>query len=281
MSKSLIIKLIICILVILLCLVVAMGVLIYKSGDKDNTKNQNVKTNTNTTSSTNTIDDKPNIEKLETTKVPNLIGKTEAEAKQMLSQSNLKHMTIITAESDLPNGVVLKQDYEVGATVPKNTVIYITINDYVAPDEPEMPQEQPRKIVYYKDYLMVGYIEIPKIGLKYPVLEHATVAALEESVAVMYPNNPTLNVPGNVIIMGHNYRNKTLFSDVKKLSVGDKIIIEDLYEKRLSYVIYEMFETDPGDTTFMTRELYGGIEITLSTCTDDGASRLIVKAKAE
>lgn len=134
---------------------------------------------------------------------------------------------------------------------------------------------------YYNGFVMIGYIEIPKTNLKYPILEKGTDKSLEVSVAVMYPNNPVLNQPGNVVIMGHNYRNGKFFSNNKKLSTGDKVIITDGAGTKLTYTIYEIFETIPEDSSFISRNTNGATEISLSTCTDDGAKRLIILARAE
>ena len=135
---------------------------------------------------------------------------------------------------------------------------------------------------YYSGFVMIGYIDIKKTGAKYPILERGTDKSLEVAVAVMYPDNPTekLNKPGNVVIMGHNYRNGKFFSNNKKLEIGDKITIKDYTGTSVTYTIYEKFETTPEDTTYITRDTNGATEITLSTCTDDTKRRLIIKAKA-
>ncbi len=137
----------------------------------------------------------------------------------------------------------------------------------------------PKKVKFYKEFVMIGYIEIPKTNIEYPILTETTAEALETSVGVLYPTNPTLNEEGNVVIIGHNYRNGQFFSNNKKLSVGDKINITDESGKKLTYTIYEIFETTPEDTEYMTRDTGNNIEISLSTCTDDGSKRLVILAK--
>ena len=132
---------------------------------------------------------------------------------------------------------------------------------------------------YYSGYVMLGYIEIPKTGISYPVIEDTTVKALETSVAALYPTNAVLNSEGNTVIIGHNYRNGKFFSNNKKLSVGDKIYITGNNGK-VEYIIYQIFETTTTDTSFYGRDTGGVPEITLSTCTDDGSARLIILAKA-
>lgn len=129
---------------------------------------------------------------------------------------------------------------------------------------------------------MLGYIEIKKTDIKYPILEKATSKALEIAVAVIYPSTDVkLNLPGNVVIQGHNFKNGQFFSNNKKLTTGDKIYITDETGKKLGYTIYEIFSTTPEDASFYNRDTAGATEITLSTCSDDGNTRLIIKAKAE
>lgn len=136
-----------------------------------------------------------------------------------------------------------------------------------------------KKRQMYKGFYTLGSIEIPKTNVKYPILEKVTKKSLETSVAVVWPENAELNKPGNVVIVGHNYRNGVFFSNNKKLSKGDKIYITDLNKKRIAYTIYNIFETSDTDTKFYNRNTDGKREITLSTCTDDSTARLIIEAR--
>ena len=136
-----------------------------------------------------------------------------------------------------------------------------------------------RKVTYYNNFVMIGYIEIPSINIKYPILEKETVASLEQSVAVRYPDAAKLNEVGNVVIAGHNYRNGMFFSNLKKVSTGDKIKITDVNGRTLVYTVYEKYETTPEDVAYITRNVGENIEITLVTCTDNSEARIIVKAK--
>ena len=131
----------------------------------------------------------------------------------------------------------------------------------------------------YKGFTVIGTIEIPKINLSYPILQQTTIPALEKSVGMLYGPGP--NKPGNTIIIGHNYRNGQFFANNKNLSEGDKVYITDLGGKRLSYTIYNKFETTAEDTEFITRNTNGAREISLQTCTDDATMRLILLAKCD
>lgn len=135
-------------------------------------------------------------------------------------------------------------------------------------------------VTYYKGFVMVGYIEIPKTGVKLPILNQVTKKSLEASVAILYPINAVLNESPNVVIAGHNYRNSSFFSNNRKLSSGDKIYITDEYGRKVAYTVYDNFEAAPEDTSFYTRNT-GVREITLTTCTQDSQRRTIILARAD
>lgn len=131
----------------------------------------------------------------------------------------------------------------------------------------------------YKGFGVLGTMEIPAINFKYPILEKVTKKSIETAVAFLYGTG--INQAGNSVVIGHNYRNGLFFSNNKKLNIGEKIYITDETGKKLTYTIYNKFETTPEDTTFYQRDTGGKPEITLSTCTDDSSARLIIFAKAE
>ena len=139
------------------------------------------------------------------------------------------------------------------------------------------------KMKTYKGFNAIGTIEIPKTGVSYPILQDPpTPKKLETAIVALYPQDATLNTAGNVVLVGHNYRNGQFFSNNKKLTNGDRIYITDLYGNKVTYVIYNVFQTGVNDTEFYNRDTDGKMEITLSTCTDaSNDQRIIVLAAAE
>lgn len=131
----------------------------------------------------------------------------------------------------------------------------------------------------YKGFNMVGTMVIPATNFQYPILEKVTRKSIETAVAVLY--GAGVNQVGNTVIIGHNYRNGLFFSNNKKLNIGDKIYITDNSGNKLTYTIYNKFETTDTDTSFYERDTAGKPEVTLSTCTDDSKNRLIILARAE
>lgn len=135
------------------------------------------------------------------------------------------------------------------------------------------------KKVMMEDYEVMGYIKIPKTKCEYPILESAGKRCLELAVGIAY--GPGLNEVGNTIIFGHNYRNGLFFSNNKKLTNGDKVLITDKSGTTVTYIIYNVYETTPSDASYMQRDTEGRREISLQTCTDDSSGRIIVWAKEQ
>lgn len=154
-------------------------------------------------------------------------------------------------------------------------------NTSIEPIQPSENTSEVKKKTYYNGFVMIGYITIPKTNVKEPILDVVTPESLNTAVAVLYPSNAELNKPGNVVIIGHNYRNGKFFSNNKNLSTGDKITIKDATGNELVYTIYQKFETTEQDTSFYNRDTNGVAEITLSTCTDDAKARIIILARAD
>lgn len=177
---------------------------------------------------------------------------------------NVKEEGVETQEPDEP---IVEEDPNVTIKPPENTTT--------------PSNETTKKKTYYEGYVMLGYITIPKTNVKQPILDVVTPESLDTAVAVLYPSNPKLNQPGNIVIVGHNYRNGQFFSNNKKLSIDDKIKIKDTTGNELTYTVYQIFETNEQDTSFYNRDTNGAIEVTLSTCTDDSKRRTIILARVE
>lgn len=71
-------------------------------------------------------------------------------------------------------------------------------------------------------------LTIPALKLTVPVSQNLTKKNMRTHVCQVKPNDyPGMN--GNLVIAGHNYVNKTLFSDLAKVKLGQKIIINNYY----------------------------------------------------
>ena len=87
----------------------------------------------------------------------------------------------------------------------------------------EEPQEIPSVQVATSsdgtDYYTIATINIPKIGVNYPILSETTTELLKISPCKFWGADP--NKVGNFCIVGHNYRNNLFFSKVPTLEYGD------------------------------------------------------------
>ena len=129
----------------------------------------------------------------------------------------------------------------------------------------------------FKGFTVAGKIEIPKIGVSYPVLARASASAMELSVCLAY--GPGLNEVGNNVIMGHNYRNRLFFSKLHQVANGDSVFVTDTSGNKVEYIVYNVYTTGPDDFDYANRDTAGKREISLQTCTDDVQKRLIVWAR--
>lgn len=129
----------------------------------------------------------------------------------------------------------------------------------------------------YKGYDIVAKLEIPKIDLETYVLKTYSNESLNISVVKFWGAKP--NTEGNFCIAGHNFKNKNMFHDLKKLSVGDNLFIIDNNVGRVEYEIYDIYMVLPDDVSCLSQETKGEKQVTLITCTNDSSKRIIVKAK--
>lgn len=136
---------------------------------------------------------------------------------------------------------------------------------------------------FYKGYKVIGIISIPKLKIQYPIFNVDNTATLRIGTAAIYPSNveETLNISGNAVIAGHNYRNSRMFSKLHTLQNGDSIFITNNNGVKLEYKVYNNYTAGANDFDYATRDTRGYIEISLSTCTTDASTRTIVWARAE
>ena len=127
--------------------------------------------------------------------------------------------------------------------------------------DPEMP------VAMLEGYGYVGYVEIPALGLKLPVMSDWDYTRLEIAPCRQFGSSRT----DNLVIAAHNY--DTHFGKLKELSKGDTVIFTDM-EGIVSTYCIEKLETlspDAVDTV-----LNSGYDLVLDTCTKGGKTRVTV-----
>lgn len=129
-----------------------------------------------------------------------------------------------------------------------------------------------------KGYKVIGVIQIPKINLKYPILEINNEETMKISITKFWGNN--VNENGNLTLAGHNNLDGTMFGKLKKLKLEDEIKLTDLNKNTKSYKIYNIYITSPEDTSIVNGD-NDKSKVTLITCSNGRKQRLIIKAQSE
>lgn len=142
----------------------------------------------------------------------------------------------------------------------------------------EKIDEQGLSIIEFEGFKVIGIIKIPAIDLEYPILEQTTDDAMNVSISRYWGGN--INDYGNVSLAGHNNKiTLTMFGKNKNLKIGDRIFLTDLTGRTIEYNIYDSFITDPDDVSILRTTDESVREVTLITCTNGRANRLIHKAR--
>ena len=91
----------------------------------------------------------------------------------------------------------------------------------------EKTKEYPKENIVknYKGYEVLAKLEIPVINLETYVLSEFSNETLNISVTRFWGEKP--NEIGNLCIAGHNFINKNMFRNLKKLKTGDTFFLID------------------------------------------------------
>lgn len=147
-------------------------------------------------------------------------------------------------------------------------------------DEFETKYNNDEKIsedIMIDDYKVIGIITIPKINLKYPILDRTDNKGMRLSITKFWGSE--LNEVGNVTLAGHNNRDGTMFGKTKNLEKGDIIKITDMKNRTLDYEVFDYYIIDPNDVSCVESIDESTKEVTLITCSNGNKKRLVTKAR--
>ena len=184
------------------------------------------------------------------------------------NNNELQDKSVIT-DNILNNVVEEKKENNLSNDVEKQKNENINIIDYNFPTNGKILNQ-------YKGYDVIAKLDIPIIKLQTYVLSKYTEASLNISVTKFWGANP--NKVGNFCIIGHNFKNKNMFHNLRKLKIGNRLFISDDHGK-MEYEVYDIYVVQPKDVSCLNQDTNGKREVTLITCTNDSQKRIIVKAK--
>lgn len=177
-------------------------------------------------------------------------------------------LVIVLAMIIVKYGNNYKNEKEVSATLE-------TIEQQLEEKSPE--DEEELLDVEYKGYKIEGIIEIPKIDIKYPIINQTNEETMKLSITKFW--GPEANEIGNYTVAGHNNKDGTMFGKTKYLEIGDTIKLTNLKNETIEYKVFKMYSIDPDDVSIVNSVEPNTREITLITCTNGHKNRLITKAR--
>lgn len=126
---------------------------------------------------------------------------------------------------------------------------------------------------------MMGYIDIPRIGVSLPIYHGTDEAVLQAAVGHLeWTSLPVGGSGTHCVLSGHRgLPNATLFTDLDQLEPGDTFTLHVL-SRALTYTVREILVVEPEDTQALN--IVPGEDLcTLMTCTPYGINthRLLVR----
>lgn len=114
-------------------------------------------------------------------------------------------------------------------------------------------------------YEYIGFIEIPKVEIKLPVLSEWDYARLKIAPCRQFGSIST----DDIVIAAHNY--KKHFGNLSSLSIGDEITLTDTSKKEHLYSVERVEILNPTDVEKVQNS---GYDLVLYTCTYGGKTRV-------
>ncbi len=126
---------------------------------------------------------------------------------------------------------------------------------------------------------IMGYVEIPTVGVTLPIYHGTNNSTLERGVGHLLGSSlPVGGESTHSVLTAHSgMASQKMFSDLDRLKIGDIFFLDVLGEK-LAYQVDQIKTVLPYDTTFLQTEI-GNDLCTLVTCTPFGVNthRLLVR----
>lgn len=126
---------------------------------------------------------------------------------------------------------------------------------------------------------MMGYIEIPQIGVSLPVYHYTSEEVLAKGIGHLYGSSlPVGGESTHAVLTGHcGLMDARLFTDLDKLKEGDRFTV-NVFDEKLNYEIDQIKTVLPNELDDLTIS-EGEDYVTLMTCTPYGINshRLLVR----
>lgn len=189
------------------------------------------------------------------------------------------------AETNLNNKLKTEKvvETEEKLYIPTNEIVEEVTEETTSNEIQSTTPKTATYIINEQEYTIVGVLNIPSLNIEYPILSETTTELLKVSLNKYWGANP--NEVGNMVVVGHNYKDNKFFSNLPKIQIGEIVKITDLTGQTLDYTVYDTYVIDPYDNACTSQLTDGKTEITLITCyyengNSHATKRFVAKARA-
>ena len=113
----------------------------------------------------------------------------------------------------------------------------------------------------------IGILSIGKIKISYSVWDEATKVSLRYGLG-HYPGSVMPGEKGNATILGHNYKDGTMFHNLGKLKKGDKVVFKSAEGNEMTFVVEDSKIINANDLSkYVAGDITDERQLTLITCT--------------
>lgn len=132
------------------------------------------------------------------------------------------------------------------------------------------PFDKEMKVVEIDGYGYIGYLSIPALNLKLPVMSDCDYTRLKISPCRYFGSTKT----DNLVICAHNFRSH--FGYIGKIEPESTIIFTDMEGENLTYSVTSVETLQPTDVDKVKDT---GDDLILYTCTYGGRTRIAVRCE--
>lgn len=123
---------------------------------------------------------------------------------------------------------------------------------------------------------IIAILEIPSLGLKYPVFEGTDAEQLREGIGHMAGTARVFG-KGNCVLAGHNGSSRGIyFTNLCSISTGAEVKLTNSKKKTHTYKVVETKTVYPYDDSYVAGQTEDET-LTLFTCAENGSKRFVVK----
>lgn len=138
--------------------------------------------------------------------------------------------------------------------------------DYIGETEETEEEEE----YYEEEYVVlnsIGILDIRSINIRYSVWDEATQVSLRYGLG-HYVDSVMPGEKGNATILGHNYRDGSMFQRLGQVEIGDEVIFTDLDGEDLYFYVVDSEIISADELIdYVTGDITDEKQLTLVTCT--------------